>query len=149
MTKKLQICSWPYSILHQTETTSFKVLTSTNLSAWDCCFHCSMFEVWCEMTYSCCCSFQNQISLDVDSTHPVTSTSHLELLPSLVLYTGIVTRLLEHHALHLLVGTWQCGSIFYCTNYVVSICLIPNTLNTWLRIYKDLLALILISCSCP
>lgn len=111
MTKKLQICGWPYSILHQTETTSFKVLNSTNLCARDCCFHCSMFEMWCEMTYSCCCSFHNQISLGVDSTHPVTSTSHLELLPSLVLYTVIVTPFLEHHALHLLVGTWQCGSI--------------------------------------
>ena len=101
------------------------------------------------MAYSCCCSFHNQISLDVDSTHPVTSASHLELLPrSLVLCTGIVTPLLEHHAFHLLVGTWQGGSTLLL-HKLGGLCLIPNTFNTWLRIYKDLLALILISCSCP
>lgn len=119
MRRKLQICSWPYSILHQTQTTSFKVLTSTNLSTWDCCFHCSMFEVWCEMTYFCCCSFHNQISLDVDSTHPVTSTSHLELLPSLVLYTGIVAPLHPLAVWKYLLLHKLCGILFIWHNAII------------------------------
>lgn len=148
MTKKLQICGWPYSILHQTETTSFKVLNSTNLCARDCCFHCSMFEMWCEMTYSCCCSFHNQISLGVDSTHPVTSTSHLELLPSLVLYTFYCNTLSRTSCIaspgrHLAVWKYLIIAQIMWSAYI------SNTFNNWLRIYKDLLALILISCSCP
>lgn len=65
-------------------------------------------------------TIQKPVSLDVDSTHPVTSTSHLDLLPSLVLYTGIVTPLLEHHALRILVGTWQGGSILLLHNMAFS-----------------------------